>query len=77
MNALALHPTERTAECETVPMPNPRYIKCLVQVEAITLNLVNSLYIRYLLANLKRTIRSDLGCEVALLGKDTLASSNL
>lgn len=77
MDALVLHPTERTAVCEIVPVPTPGCAELLVQVEAVALNPVDSLYVRHPLANSKRTIGSDFAGSVAALGKDVPAGSNL
>ncbi|USP74858.1 hypothetical protein yc1106_02132 [Curvularia clavata] len=77
MDALVLHPTEYTAVRETVPVPTPGQVELLVQVEAVALNPVDSLYVRHPLANSKRTIGSDFAGLVASLGKDVPAISNL
>jgi NADPH:quinone reductase-like Zn-dependent oxidoreductase len=77
MDALVLHPTERTVGRETVPVPTPGCFELLVQVEAVALNPVDSLYVRHPLANSKRIIGSDFAGSVASLGKDVPASSNI
>lgn len=60
-----------------MPVPTPACVELLVEVEAVALNPVGSLYVRHPLANSKRTIGSDFAGSVASLGEDVPASSNL
>lgn len=77
MDALVLDPEKRTAVCEQLPAPLPGPFEIGVRVEAVSLNPVDSLYVRNPLAKSRRIVGSDFAGTITSLGKDVPATSSL
>ena len=77
MRALLLDAERRTANVKSVPDPRPSANELLIQIEAVALNPIDSLYTFNPLASTGRTIGSDFGGVIDALGDDVPPTSGL
>jgi NADPH:quinone reductase-like Zn-dependent oxidoreductase len=71
MKALVLDAEARTANLRDVPKPLPGAGEVLVQVEVISLNPIDPLYVQHPLAKSGRTVGSDFAGKIASFGPST------
>ncbi|CAJ2514182.1 Uu.00g023010.m01.CDS01 [Anthostomella pinea] len=77
MKALVLDAGARTAHLSHIPQPRPGPREFLVQVQAISLNPIDPLYVAHPLASSGRTIGSDLASTIAVLGEPVSLAKGL
>ncbi|KAF2681956.1 GroES-like protein [Lentithecium fluviatile CBS 122367] len=77
MKALVLDAEARAASLCEIPEPSPNSDEVLVQVEAISLNPVDPLYVQHPLAKSGRTIGSDFAGRIASLGSNVQPTGHL
>ncbi|KAK5170556.1 uncharacterized protein LTR77_005144 [Saxophila tyrrhenica] len=77
MKALVLDAEARTANLQDVLKPSPAEGQILVEVQAISLNPIDPLYVANPLGSTGRTVGSDFAGTVSALGCNVPSSSNL